>query len=138
MDIASLSLIVSIVGIPTVYYLGCRSARHATYNNLIVDLEKINQTTFELSLDILKEKEFDMSNYHLMISYVKRTQRHIEELNKIGKIGKTKRIDTLFISTKQILTSTLMEGNPEIKKNCIPELIINLDLMNAFYVKKFI
>ena len=52
--ISTISLIVSIVGIPISYYLGGRNSRNSTYNNAIDELEKLCQKTFDDAMKIEK------------------------------------------------------------------------------------
>ncbi|GAA5113480.1 hypothetical protein GCM10023211_21690 [Orbus sasakiae] len=132
------SLFIALIGVPLGYYLGCRSARHAAYNDMIDTLESITQTTFNLFLEIYtKQSVNDIKDYHLMIAYYKKIQRHCSELRTMKKIAMHNKIDNLLIEVKQIMTDKLFHANEAIKQNSLSELIVKMDELNALYTKRF-
>lgn len=135
--ISLISLIFTVFGIPTGYYLGCRSARHAKYNELIDNLENINQKVLELFLEIYHKNESEICDYHLMVAYHKKIQRHSEELKSIGRLDSINDLNRLLLEIKKILTDKLFSEKVEIKQKALSELVINLDAINSLYPKKF-
>ncbi|OCG39336.1 hypothetical protein A9G28_09755 [Gilliamella sp. Fer1-1] len=131
------SLFFTLLGIPIGYYLGCRSARHAKYNELIDNLENINQKVLELFLDIYHRNNFEISDYHLMVAYHKKIQRHSYELKVIGKFKEFSDLNRLLLELKKILTNKLFSEKLDVKQQALSELVIKLDAINCLYPKKF-
>lgn len=139
-DILSIiSLCISIIVIPIGYLLGCRSARHAVYNSKIDELNLVTQQILEIFLKFYNKDYKDGNrNYYLMVAHQKRLQRYCEELERLGKIKQRPNLNNLLIEIKMIITDKVFNDDQKIRERCLSELIIKLEELNYYFLKKFI
>lgn len=133
--ISTISLIVSIVGIPIGYYLGGRNSRNSTYNNAIDELEKLCQKTFNDAMKIEKSTAKNESDYHLMIANHKLLQSKCSQLKSLSNQTKYPREELLDV--KKITTDQLFSEDELVQKAAIRNLIYKLVPLTEFYAKKF-
>ncbi|AFU18666.1 MULTISPECIES: hypothetical protein [Actinobacillus] len=134
--ISSLSLLVSIIGIPIGYYLGGRNIRNSAYNAAIDDLEKLCQKIFDESMQIHKNGDRSESNYHLMIANHKLLQSKCSSIQCL-KNNQTGYPRNELREVKQIITGQLFSEDSEEQNTAIRNLIYKLTPLIEHYPKKF-
>lgn len=135
-----IAICISVVAIPAGYLLGCRSARHASYNNKIDELALATQQILQYFVQFYnKNYEDGNTNYHLMVANQKKLQRFCDEIEKLGSIKqRSEQLDNLLIEIKLIITNKVFSKDQLIKEQSLPELIIKFDQLNSYFSKKFI
>lgn len=133
--IASISLLVSVVGIPISYCLGGRNARHSTYNAAIDELENLCQKILNESLIIHKEMDYSETNYHRMIANHKLLQAKCSKINILVPQDYPR---NQLREIKQIITDQLFSEESNQRDTAIRNLIYKLAPLIEFYPKKFL
>lgn len=130
------AVVFSIVSLPVTYYLGCRSAWHASYNAEIDNLEELNQKIIKSAIQVLEKNKYEQSDYYLLVSYNTLLRKKCLKLAKKNELTASLKDDLLDI--RDILTDRIFDENIEKKTSCVGSIIILLNDITNYFPKKFI